>query len=384
VPLGTSPSYVTAVTLASTPVVTAAAVLAGGAGAAVLWRTSEDGGAGRAVGVGMVATAVVSFVALMVLVPAGLRMFGVAHLLYLAFTIAVPMLGVALAARSLTGDGLTRGVGLAAVLLVLPAAIGWHATHVAPFRLRVERVTVELATDRAGDDPVRIGVLADLQTADPGAHEQRAVERLMAEEPDLILLPGDLFQGTPEAFDRHEDEMRELIGRLHAPHGVYVVRGDVDHGDFVDRAVTRTDVVILDDKIVDVEVGDRTIRLGGNRLDYRSADAVAVRQELAEDGEDDGSIRIVVAHRPDAVLDLPEGSRVDLTVAGHTHGGQIAIPGVGPLVTLSDVPRQVGAGGLHQVDGNPIYVSTGVGMERNQAPQIRFFVPPSIGILTLR
>jgi predicted MPP superfamily phosphohydrolase len=47
------------------------------------------------------------------------------------------------------------------------------------------------------------------------------------------------------------------------------------------------------------------------------------------------------------------------------------------------VPREVGAGGLHEVAGNPIYVSTGVGMERGQAPQVRFLVPPSIGVLEL-
>ena len=70
-------------------------------------------------------------------------------------------------------------------------------------------------------------------------------------------------------------------------------------------------------------------------------------------------------------------------MAGHTHGGQVQLPGVGPLMTMSHVPRAVAAGGLHQVDGNPIYVSTGVGREQQGAPQIRFLAPPSIALLTL-
>jgi predicted MPP superfamily phosphohydrolase len=113
---------------------------------------------------------------------------------------------------------------------------------------------------------------------------------------------------------------------------------------------------------------------------------VALRRELEDtetETEDDGTIRILVAHRPDAVLDLAPDSRVDLTVAGHTHGGQIVLPGFGPLVTFSGVPRHVGAGGLHEIDGNPIYVGTGVGLERGQAPQVRLFCRPSIGIVEL-
>ena len=61
-----------------------------------------------------------------------------------------------------------------------------------------------------------------------------------------------------------------------------------------------------------------------------------------------------------------------------------ALTGFGPLVTMSDVPRDVARGGLHEVAGNPIYVSAGVGMERGSAPQVRLFCPPEIGVVTLR
>lgn len=60
------------------------------------------------------------------------------------------------------------------------------------------------------------------------------------------------------------------------------------------------------------------------------------------------------------------------------------MPGFGPLVTLSRVPRHVAAGGLHTVADTPIYVGTGVGLERGQAPQVRLFSRPSVGIVTLR
>ena len=85
------------------------------------------------------------------------------------------------------------------------------------------------------------------------------------------------------------------------------------------------------------------------------------------------------------MLDLPADTRVDLVVAGHTHGGQLRLPGLGPLVTASNVPRRVGGGGLHRLGGSRrVYVSRGVGMERGQAPRMRFLCPPEVSLLTLR
>ena len=52
-------------------------------------------------------------------------------------------------------------------------------------------------------------------------------------------------------------------------------------------------------------------------------------------------------------------------------------------MTLSDVPRDVAAGGLHTISGNRIYVSPGIGLERGQAPQLRFLVRPTVGVLDL-
>ena len=236
-------------------------------------------------------------------------------------------------------------------------------------------------------DQVRIAVLSDLQTNGVGSYEYSAIDRLLESKPDLILMPGDLFQGTNNEFNNELAKLRSVLARLKAPHGVYFVRGDVDGGDRADRALAGTGIISLDDETTDVVVGDRTLRIGGTRLDYLTQDAGAVRSELDGAGKDDtsedGAIRILLSHRPDTMLHLPERSRVDLTVAGHTHGGQVVIPLVGPLITQSGVPRAVARGGLHVVNGNAIYVSPGVGLERSQAPQIRFLSPPAIGILDL-
>lgn len=362
-----------------TPTVTLVAVLAGAVGAATVWT----GGRGWAsVAAALAATLLVGGLALAAVVPAGLKPFGVLHLVYLVLVVSVPLVGLAIAAATLTGD--RSAVWLpAALVLGTPAGIGWWATHVEPFRLVVETVVVPIDATRAGRDVVRIGVLADLQTNAIGSYEHTAVDRLLAEAPDLILLPGDLFQADPDRFSREVGNLRALLRRLSAPHGVYFVRGDAERWDYAERALHGTEIVMLDDELVTSRVGDRRILLGGNRLDYRDPAAVAVRRALQEDGPGEGAIRILMAHRPDAVLDLPPDSPIDLTVAGHTHGGQVVVPGFGPPLTLTSVPRRVARGGLHRVDGNLLYVSAGVGLERAQAPQLRLFCRPTIGILTL-
>ena len=71
-------------------------------------------------------------------------------------------------------------------------------------------------------------------------------------------------------------------------------------------------------------------------------------------------------------------------VAGHTHGGQVQVPYAGPPTIASQVPRGVGAGGLHELEGRRVYVTRGVGVERGQAPKLRIGSPPEVSVLTLR
>nr|MDQ3359861.1 phosphohydrolase [Actinomycetota bacterium] len=186
-------------------------------------------------------------------------------------------------------------------------------------------------------------------------------------------------------FERELPALRDLLSRLSAPGGVYFAMGDTDqHPDRVPRMIEGTRVEPLVNRIVRVGVGDRLFSIGGVELDYTSTGARATVHQLDE-ASGAGDIRILVAHRPDVALGLRPSSRIDLTVAGHTHGGQVALPIVGPLMAFTDVPLAVAAGGLHDLgDARRIYVSRGIGMERGQAPRVRLNVPPEISLLTLR
>ena len=69
-------------------------------------------------------------------------------------------------------------------------------------------------------------------------------------------------------------------------------------------------------------------------------------------------------------------------IAGHTHGGQVCIPGYGPIITLSALPCE-NSSGLSRYHGVPLYVSRGIGYEGGQAPRLRFCCPPEVTLLSL-
>jgi hypothetical protein len=273
----------------------------------------------------------------------------------------------------------TAPARVAGALSLVLALVGVYATFIEPFRLELESTRIPLPAERAGDAPVRIGVLADLQTARVTGHERAAVDLLMRQRPDLILLPGDVFQGSDARLEAELPALRELLARLQAPAGVFCVLGNIDEEAQLERILEGTGIRRLRAEPVRLELADRRLTLRG--IDHPAAARSAIEALEAPAGSDD--IRILVSHYPDAALALGPGTRVDLVVAGHTHGGQVVLPGFGPPVTLSDVPRRVAAGGYHRLGDAAVYVSRGVGCERGQAPRIRFLCPPEVSLLEL-
>jgi uncharacterized protein len=307
--------------------------------------------------------------------------FGVMHVVWLDLVVAIPLAAVLLLVLTRGRAGRLVRAGAVAALLLAP--VGAYASLVEPERLVLERAELQLDPRRAGERPLRIGVIADLQCEEVGAHEREAVERLMAERPDLILLAGDYHQGAGHKLGDELPELRALMGRLEAPGGVFAVQGDVESVAEARQVMAGTSVRVLVNEVERVRVLDRRVSIAGIERDYWSRDARRTLADL-ERRPGSGDVRIALAHRPDTVLRLPPDTRVDLTVAGHTHGGQVQLPVVGPLIVSSRVPRAVGAGGLHELDGRWIYVSRGVGAERGQAPRLRLGAVPEVSLLTLR
>lgn len=295
--------------------------------------------------------------------------------------VLVPLVGISLlfASRWRPVARSVRSLAWASLAIV---PIGIDATFIEPFRLVTETAPIPLARGRAGSAPITIAVLADIQCTQVTDREREAIALAMAAKPDLILLPGDLTQVEFDELDELTPHVRDLLAPLDAPLGVYFVLGNCDSRRPVERMLAGTHVRLLDNEIVERTIGDRRVTIGGVDLEFDSRAAIGVLHRIEHDPATD-DVRLLCAHRPDVMFALESPSRVDLVVAGHTHGGQVQIPFVGPLITLSSVPRTVAAGGFHELDGRRVYVSRGVGCERGAAPRVRFLCPPELSILTL-
>ncbi len=336
--------------------------------------------------VGFLVAGLLAVVTTVVLVlAAGLNSFGVIHFVYLLAVVGFP-LGTAwiVVPHLIDAERRTPFVGwILTICAIVLIALGLWATHVEPFRLQVDEQI--LGADGVNETVV-IGVIADLQTTSIGSHERAALDAVLDADPDVVVLPGDLFQLDPEDLTA---AIPEFVGWLRnltdAVDHVVIVNGNVDDGELVSEIADEAGATYLDDEILEVTVRGQRLTLVGvsTSADRAPRDiSPAVLDELSTAADQD-TLVVLVSHYPDPVLTLPSDTPVDLVVAGHTHGGQISLPRVGPLITFTDVPRIVAAGGLHVVNGHPIYVSTGVGLERGQAPQVRLGVPPSVGIITI-
>ncbi len=257
--------------------------------------------------------------------------------------------------------------------LLLLFEMSWRA----PRALVVERRDVVLQEWPPDAPPLRIAVIADVQSPRLSNYERDLIARVTQLQPDLIVLPGDLVS---QSFDDAQSIAcaRFVLDGATARLGTFAVNGDIDP--LVEGGIaaivsgTRARLLANDSVLLDVGF---PLELTG--LDADDPAAFAATAHAAPRAE----IRIALVHKPEHVTTLgPAG--FDLVVAGHTHGGQIVVPGIGPLVTLSPLPDEVDGGGLHAIAGTQLYVSRGIGCESGFAPPMRLFCPPELTLLTLR
>lgn len=256
-----------------------------------------------------------------------------------------------------------------AVLALLLAAVAIDAFLIEPTWLEVSHLRIDSPkVTRA----VRIVVLADLQTDQFGQYEREVFRRVLREKPDLILLAGDYLQAEQT---RREELCRQMNAFLHqiefaASAAAFAVGGNVDTGDWpkLFHGLPVTIIHCTD-----------TFEVAGIRLTCLVLPD-SMNRSLRIEPPDGDRFHLVLGHCPDFALGEVEA---DLLVAGHTHGGQVRLPWIGPLITLSGVPRSWAAGQTDLPGGGKLLVSRGVGMERGSAPRLRFLCRPELLVIDL-
>ena len=268
------------------------------------------------------------------------------------------------------------------LLIVVLVAVYIYARFIEPHRLQTHFYRIHSPKLAPHDAPLRIVLLADVQTERITEYERRIFQETLSLTPDLILLAGDYLQCPDEsAYQLAAQSLQALLNELHftAPLGVFAVPGHSERC-CVHDCFEGTSVRWLADRTILLTHNNLSICLTGLSLDTGSSLVDIPALLIAE--LDSAHFNIFFSHQPDFVLDLPPGHSIDLCLAGHTHGGQICLPFVGPLVTFCRLPRSR-AHGLHFINNSTLCISRGLGMERGWAPPLRFLCPPEIVVLDL-
>lgn len=311
---------------------------------------------------------------------------------YAAFTIWLPLWCLTLAALSFSlfhrsGD---RAALKAAVAALTVAGISFtarvYATHIEPNLLFVRHVVIRTPkVDRA----LRILHVTDIQTDRVRTRDRRAFRRMRELNPDLIIHTGDLLHPVaPATYESELPRMAELWASLDPPLGKFNVIGDTDWP--IARPLLSGGAAVGGLRTLNGE--DEVLTAGRTRLRLlglsvaQSRGAQGMRARVARwlaEGQGENDLNLLFGHAPDYVLCLDGMPRVDLCLAGHTHGGQIRIPFFGPPITFSSVPREW-ARGYHETPGFRLNVSAGIGAEHYAGmPSIRVNCPPEMTLIEL-
>jgi predicted MPP superfamily phosphohydrolase len=259
--------------------------------------------------------------------------------------------------------------GLAA-FCALCVAYGWL---VEPYWPEVTHVRLASSRLRPGTAPIRVVLLSDMHSDPQPRLEERLPDLVAAQHPDAIVYVGDSINSV-----RGVPVFKACMSRLAGVAPTFAVRGNWDAWYW--RGVDLfggTGVRELDGDAAGVDVRGTTLWIGGVAV-YHEDRVPAV---LA--GIPDGGPAPFLYHYPyPDVLPDPGRDRFDLQCSGHTHGGQVALPFYGAIITFSKYGKRYEAG-LYAVGSSHMYVTRGVGLEGGIAPRVRFFARPEISVVDL-
>ena len=267
---------------------------------------------------------------------------------------------------SRTQRWLRRSVLALAAAGLLCAVYGYF---VEPYWLSVSHVKISSAKLPSGARPIRIVHISDLHSDPKARLEGRLPQAIAAERPDIIVFTGDSLN-SPAGLPIFRACLTELAKV--AP--TFVVKGNWDAWywsrlNLFDGTGARE----LKGNAAEVNVNGVPIWIAGVGVgDERMMD-----QAIASMPPD--AFKIFLYHYPDLIKEVAQ-RKVDLYCAGHTHGGQVALPLYGALITFSKFGKKYEAG-LYREDETWLYVNRGIGMEGGAAPRVRFWARPEVTVI---
>lgn len=276
----------------------------------------------------------------------------------------------------------TSAVGAAGIF---SGGTGAYGVFVEPQRVKVRVDHVTVRDLPKAFDGLRLAHITDSHYGPfiSLQYLERIVRQTNELRPDLVLLTGDYVLHTQKAIAPGIG----VFGKLESTYGSVAVLGNHDHWEGLEEcraAFERIGVPLIDNRrlfltsngLSEVPVEHESLCVAG--VGDLWEDEVSFDRALEH--VPDAMPRVVLSHNPDAAELLQPNQRVDLMCSGHTHGGQVRVPGLGTPIVPSRYGQKYTAG-LCTGPRCPVLVSAGVGMA---ALPVRLGVPPEIGLIVLQ
>lgn len=266
---------------------------------------------------------------------------------------------------------LTRRAALKGVLAATVGAVTGTATYGVAFerhRLGVTQATLPVSGLPAALEGLRVALLTDIHHSPLVSAEdvQRAVQLALAQRPDLIVLGGDYVTLADRTF---VGPVAELLAPLHAPHGVFAILGNHDDDKEMPAALARKGFTVLKDQRTRLTLRGEALEVAGIRFWTRRPADIARVLRNAHDTV------LLLAHDPRRLREAAD-LNVAAVLSGHTHGGQVVLPGVGAVAKARFPILQ----GLGRRENTAIFVSRGIG---TVYVPVRINCPPEVALVTL-
>jgi predicted MPP superfamily phosphohydrolase len=247
-------------------------------------------------------------------------------------------------------------------------ATGAHGYLYERHDVMVTRTVVPVAGLPAALTGLRVGFITDVHRSRWVSHQDvaRAVDLLMAERPDLIVLGGDYVTWGDR---KYVGASADALAPLSAPHGVFAVLGNHDNDHDTPIALSKNDVHVLRDARTRLTVRGESIDMLGIRFWTRRASDIASLLHRA------APMTVMLAHDPRRLAEASSLS-IPLVLSGHTHGGQVVLPVVG-AIAAKQFPVVAGLGRRNHTT---LFVSRGLG---TIYLPVRVNCPPEVALLTL-
>jgi uncharacterized protein len=252
-----------------------------------------------------------------------------------------------------------------------------YAYNVEPNLIQVEHVEMALPRLPGVFDGMTIAQISDLHLGPYVSedHILKAVQMTNALRPDAIVVTGDLVNSSW----RYIQPCTEIISKLDAPIGVYAVLGNHDYWvgflSLMLQSVKKSGITLLRNQSVPLTRGRSTIYFVG--IDDLWLELANLQRAL--EGIPNNACKIALMHEPD-FADIAAQAEIDLQLSGHSHGGQVRLPFIGPLI-LPKYGEKYAMGFYRIGNFTRLYTTRGIGV---LPPGVRFNCPPEITLLTLK